>query len=40
MKEISQAQLEAMIAINSSSWHLTDNQQLQDQLKKMNDYLR
>jgi hypothetical protein len=29
-----------MIAINSSSWHLTDNQQLQDQLKKMNDYLR
>ena len=40
MKDISKAQLEAMIALNSSSWHLTDDQKLQDQLSKMNDYLR
>jgi hypothetical protein len=40
MKEISKAQIEAMIALNSSSWHLTDDLDLQDQLKKMNDYLR
>jgi hypothetical protein len=29
-----------LLALNSATYHLTDDSELQDQLHKMNDYIR
>jgi len=40
MDQINKSQLEALLALNSATYHLTDDSELQDQLHKMNDYIR